>query len=62
VKPRYAAIQEELASLSTKFSENVLDATNAYSIVIEDENRLAGIPADDLQAAREVAEKDGRKG
>ena len=62
VKPRYAAIQEELATLSAKFSENVLDATNAYSIVIEDEKRLAGIPADDLQAAREAAEKDGRKG
>ncbi len=60
VKPRYAAIQEELASLSAKFSENVLDATNAYSIIIEDEKRLAGIPADDLQVAREAAIKDGR--
>ena len=58
VKPRYAAIQEELATLSAKFSENVLDATNAYSIVIEDEKRLAGIPADELQAAREAAQKD----
>jgi oligopeptidase A len=62
VKPRYAAIQEELASLSAKFSENVLDATNAYSQVIEDEKRLSGIPADALQAAREAAEKDGKKG
>ncbi len=62
VKPRYAAIQEELASLSAKFSENVLDATNAYSILVEDEKRLAGIPADDLQAAREAAEKDGKQG
>ena len=62
VKPRYAAIQEELASLSAKFSENVLDATNAYSIVIEDEKRLAGMPADELQAAREAAMKDGKQG
>jgi oligopeptidase A len=62
LKPRYAAIQDELASLSAKFSENVLDATNAYSLVIEDEKRLAGIPADDLQAAREAAEKDGKRG
>jgi oligopeptidase A len=61
-KPRYAAIQEELASLAAKFSENVLDATNAYTIVIEDEKRLAGIPADVLEAARAAAEKDGRKG
>ncbi len=62
LKPRYAAIQEELALLSAKFSENVLDATNAYSILIEDEKRLMGIPADDLQAARTAAEKDGKQG
>jgi len=59
-KPRYAAIQEELASLQAKFSENVLDATNAYSIVIEDEKRLAGIPLDELKAARELAAKDAK--
>ncbi|HLX79329.1 MAG TPA: M3 family metallopeptidase [Burkholderiales bacterium] len=62
VKPRYAAIQEELASLEAKFSENVLDATNAYALVIEDEKRLAGIPADALHAAREAAERDGKPG
>ena len=62
LKPRYAAIQDELASLSAKFSENVLDATNAYSLLVEDEKRLAGIPADDLQAAREAAQKDGKPG
>ena len=62
LKPRYAAIQEELASLSAKFSENLLDATNAWSIVVEDEKRLAGLPADVIQAAREAAEKDGKQG
>ena len=51
-KPRYARIQEELAGLSAKFSENLLDATNAWTLVIEDEKRLAGIPQDALQAAR----------
>jgi oligopeptidase A len=51
-KPRYAQIQDELARLSAKFSENLLDATNAHSVVIEDETRLAGIPQDVLQAAR----------
>ncbi|MBS0337408.1 MAG: M3 family metallopeptidase [Proteobacteria bacterium] len=61
-KPRYAAIQDELASLSAKFSENVLDATNAYSVVLEDEKRLAGIPADAIQTAREAAGKDGKPG
>ena len=60
-KPRFAAIQEELARLSAKFSENVLDATNAWTVDIDDEKRLAGIPGDALQAAREAAEKDGKK-
>jgi oligopeptidase A len=61
-KQRYAEIQEELAKLSAKFSENVLDATNAFSILIEDERRLRGIPPDVLQAAREAAEKEGKRG
>jgi oligopeptidase A len=61
-KQRYADIQEELAKLSAKFSENVLDATNAFSLVIEDEKRLAGIPEDVLQAAREAAQKEGKAG
>jgi oligopeptidase A len=61
-KQRYAEIQEELAKLSAKFSENVLDATNAFSLIIEDQERLRGIPADVLQAAHEAAQKDGRRG
>jgi oligopeptidase A len=60
-KQRYAEIQEELARLSAKFSENVLDATNAFSIVV-DGKRTAGIPEDVLHAAREAAQKDGKAG
>ena len=60
-KKRYAEIQEELARLSAKFSENLLDATNAFSIYI-DKGQASGIPEDVLQAAREAAEKDGKKG
>jgi oligopeptidase A len=60
-KKRYAEIQEELSRVSAKFSENVLDATNAFSIVVEKE-RTSGIPEDVLQAAREAAEKDGKEG
>ena len=40
MKPRYAAIQEELASLSAKFSENVLDATNAFSLFLNEEENF----------------------
>jgi oligopeptidase A len=60
-KPRYAAIQEELAALSAKFSENLLDATNAFSIYVN-ATQTAGIPDDVLQAAREAAQKDGKDG
>jgi oligopeptidase A len=60
-KQRYAEIQEELARLSAKFSENVLDATNAFSVVV-DETRIAGLPEDVRQAARELAQKDGKEG
>jgi oligopeptidase A len=60
-KKRYAEIQEELARLSAKFSENVLDATNAFGIFI-DKSQTAGIPEDVLEAAREAAEKDKKEG
>ena len=56
-KKRFAEISQELSRLGAKFSENLLDATNAFSIVV-DEKRIAGIPEDVLEAAREAAEKD----
>ena len=55
-KPRFQAIAEELASLSAKFSENLLDATNAFAEIVTDEAELAGLPDDVRQAAREAAE------
>ena len=61
-KPRFQAIQEELAGLGAKFSENLLDATNAYSHVVTVESELAGLPADVIAAAREAAEKAGVEG
>ena len=61
-KPRFAEIQEKHAALTTKFSENILDATNAYALFVEDEAELAGLPDDAKQAARAAAEKDGKTG
>jgi oligopeptidase A len=61
-KQRFAAIQEELARLSTQFSENVLDATNAFAVHVTERATLAGIPDDVLAPARAAAEKDGRAG
>lgn len=61
-KPRFAEIQEKLATLQTRFSENILDATNDYALFVEDEAELAGLPDDAKQAARAAAEKDGKPG
>lgn len=61
-KQRFLQIQEELSKLSSKFNDNLLDATNAFSIYIEDAGTVAGIPADVLQAAVEQAKSDGKTG
>ena len=61
-RERYAAISDREAQASQKFSENVLDAIDAWSLFVEDEARLAGIPADVLAAARAAAEEDGKPG
>ena len=61
-KPRFQAIMEELSQLSAKFSENLLDATNAFAEVITDEAQLAGLPDDAREAAKTAAEKAGREG
>ena len=61
-KVRFLAIQEELSTLCSRFSDNVLDATNAYSWRVEDEAELSGIPADERQVAAEAAQAEGKTG
>ncbi|MEN5264956.1 M3 family metallopeptidase [Stenotrophomonas sp. TWI587] len=61
-KARYSAIREELSALSATFSQNVLDATDAWSLHVEDRAELAGLPDDVIAAARAAAEKDGLPG
>ncbi|MEN5367197.1 M3 family metallopeptidase [Stenotrophomonas sp. TWI273] len=61
-KARYRAIREELSALSATFSQNVLDATDAWSLHVEDRAELAGLPDDVIAAARTAAEKDGLNG
>ena len=61
-KVRFGEIREELAALQARFSQNVLDATDAFALYVDDEARLAGLPVDVLAACRAAAEKDGRPG
>jgi oligopeptidase A len=59
---RLEALQTELSQLTQKYSENVLDATNAWQLVVDDEARLAGLPAHAKAAARRSAEAKGLSG
>jgi oligopeptidase A len=61
-RERYAEMQERQAALSQKFSENLLDATNAFAFFIDDESRLAGLPQDVRDAARAEAQADDHSG
>jgi len=61
-KERFGDIQEQHAAVSTRFSENVLDATNDWTMVVENEDDLAGLPDDVKHAAKSLAEKNGKAG
>ena len=60
-KDRFAAIQEQQAELAQKFGENVLDATDAYTLLVP-ESELEGVPSDVVAAARNAAQADGHTG
>ena len=60
-KDRFAKIQERQAELSQKFSENALDATDAFAYFAT-ESELAGVPQDVMETARELAKAEGKDG
>lgn len=61
-KTRMAEVSSELALLTQKFSEHVLDSTNAFELYIQDEARLTGLPNSAKAAAAEDATAKGREG
>ncbi|CAM2840672.1 M3 family metallopeptidase [Legionella worsleiensis] len=61
-KKRFEAIQARLAELSSQFGNNVLDATQAFTMHITDANRLAGLPEHAMNTARALAEEKGQDG
>ena len=52
----------ELAQSTTKYSENVLDSTNAFELVITNETQLAGLPPSAIEAAAESAKSKNLEG
>jgi oligopeptidase A len=61
-KAHFKAVDEELASLASRFEDNLLDATNDYALYVEDAGELAGVPVDVLAAAAEAAAAEGKPG
>lgn len=61
-KARVESIRVELAQLGNTFQNNLLDGTNAFELVVDDEEGLAGLPPSALRAARASAESKGRDG
>jgi oligopeptidase A len=61
-KVRLKEIDVALAEVTTKFAENVLDATNAWELIVTDESKLAGLPPSAVGAAKASAESKGVEG
>ncbi len=60
-KQRFKEIEEKLSELTTRFSQNVLDATDDFALYLSREE-LAGLPDDNLAAAAQQASADGHEG
>ena len=61
-KLRYKDISQELSKLASLYEENLLDATNAWSKLITDENDLAGLPESAKASAKQTAESQDQQG
>jgi len=61
-KQRFKEIQQQLSKLTTKFEENVLDATHAWSKHITDESLLSGLPDSAKAMAKQMAEQKDKEG
>jgi oligopeptidase A len=61
-KARFKEISRQLSKLTSRFEENLLDATNAWSKLITDEGELAGLPESALGLAHQTAEQRGKGG
>lgn len=59
---RYAELKQALSEASNTFSNNVLDATQAWSLHVQDASELAGLPDTALKAAASAAEAKSLEG
>ncbi len=61
-KARFADLSKQLSEMSSKFADNVMDATDAWSKLISDPKELSGLPDGALSLAKQAAELRGEKG
>lgn len=61
-KQRFAEVSEQLSRLTSQFADQVLDATQAWSLTLTDSGRLAGLPENALSLLRSLAEGAGEAG
>ncbi|HFD33221.1 MAG TPA: oligopeptidase A [Gammaproteobacteria bacterium] len=61
-KKRYQEIMQQLSSLTSKYEQNLLDATNAWKKEIKDENLLSGLPDSSKALAKQMAEAEAKDG
>ena len=61
-KEELAEIHQKLAELTKNYSDNVLDSTNSWDVIITDESELDGLPQSAVQAARQSAKEQGKEG
>lgn len=61
-KQRYGQIKSRLSELSSKFGENVLDATNQWQKLVTDQDQLAGIPESSLAGFAQTAKAQNQDG
>ena len=61
-KARFREIRQRLSQLTTRYEENVLDATQAWSLHLEDESRLAGLPDSARAMAKQAAQQKDKSG
>ncbi|MCL4169115.1 UNVERIFIED_CONTAM: hypothetical protein GTU68_010021, partial [Idotea baltica] len=61
-KKRYGEISKELSTLTSKYSDNVLDASNAWTKSLSDKSVLKGLPDTAIEQAAEAAKQRGAEG
>jgi len=59
---RLTEINQSLSSLSVQFDQNVLKETNGFSLIIDNEEQLSGLPEEEVRLASELAKSEGHEG